>query len=564
MKCSDYVARFYAEKEVEFSYIFTGGAIAHVVDSVYKYHNSSNTKLLKPICVLHEQAGSMAMDAYTKLTGKPAIMLVTSGPGATNLLTGIACSWYDSVPGIYLCGQVRTWEIAKGKQRQLGFQETNIVDMAKPITKYAKLIKNVSEIPYELEKAYQISISGRPGPVLLDIPMDVQWSDIDTSKIKKRFKISKSLKEKKIQPKIINEIIKLINNAKKPIVLAGAGISNAKAELELEKFVNALSIPVLTSFGGKMSVRNDNQNYCGLIGTMGLRPSNQSLNESDLLIVLGSRLSWRQIRSRPDLFAKKSKIIHVDIDKNELNQKIKTKYRYDVNVKKLINEILKNKKSIKKNFKEWSKECVKNFKDYTLFTKKEIADNKKVNPYFFFKNLSNYMRTNDVLVPDAGQNVMWAMQQTLIKKKQKIITSWGHSPMGYSLPASMGVAAINKFNGRVICTIGDGGFQVNIQELQTIKYYNLPIKIFILNNHSYGAIKDFIRDNLEGRNFAVDKKDGYEPPNLLAISKSYGFKTEEILTNKDLFKIKKVLDYKGPIVCNVELGEETFVKLDVA
>ncbi|MBD1134434.1 thiamine pyrophosphate-binding protein [Pelagibacterales bacterium SAG-MED48] len=565
MKCSDYIANFFAEKEIDFSYIFTGGAIAHIIDSFYRYHKSSNTGFLKPICVLHEQAGSMAMDAYTRVTGKPGVMLVTSGPGATNLLTGIACSWYDSIPGIYITGQVRTWEIAKGKQRQLGFQETNIVDMAKPVTKYAKLIKNAKDIPNELEKAYKISVSGRPGPVLLDIPMDVQWSNIDLNKVRRKKQVKKSKKLKnQITKKQLYEISLLIENSKKPLILAGAGISNSNSEVEFEKFVNFLNAPVVTSFGGKTSIGNDHDNYCGLIGTMGLKPSNELINDCDLLIVVGSRLSWRQLRSNPKQFAKKAKIIHIDIDKNELNKKIKTKYRYDVDVKNFLTFFLDcNKKSFS-NFSAWTKGSKQKYLNYKLYNANDILDKKKVNPYYFFKKLSDNMNDEDILVPDAGQNVMWAMQQSLIKKNQKIITSWGHSPMGYSLPAAMGVAAIENKKSRTICTIGDGGFQVNIQELQTIKYYNLNIKVFILNNQSYGAIKDFIRGNLDGRNFAVDKKDGYEPPDLLSISKSYGFKVENISINEDLEKIKKILNYNGTVICNVDLGEETFVKLDPA
>ena len=204
MKAADYLAKFFYNKGIEHNYIFTGGAIAHIIDSCWRLHEKSNTGLLKPICVLHEQAGSMAMDAYSRISGKPGLMMVTSGPGATNLLTGIACSYYDSIPGIYITGQVRTWEISKKNQRQLGFQETNIVDMAKPTTKYSKLVLKPEDLPRELDKAYNISISGRPGPVLLDIPMDVQWADLKINKIqnfKKTKKIKKTNKNKKYKKK---------------------------------------------------------------------------------------------------------------------------------------------------------------------------------------------------------------------------------------------------------------------------------------------------------------------------------------------------------------------------
>lgn len=565
MKASDYIAKFFYSKGIEFNYIFTGGAIAHIIDSCWRLYEKSNTKLLKPVCVLHEQAGSMAMDAYSRVTGKPGLMMVTSGPGATNLLTGVACSFYDSIPGIYITGQVRTWELSSGSQRQLGFQETNIVDMAKPVTKYSKLIKDIKDLPHELEKAYKIATSGRPGPVLLDIPMDIQWANIKDFKL---LKLKKNKKEKSVGKTInlkkIDEVVDLIHKSKKISILCGGGVRYSKSEKLFKKFAEKIQAPVFTTYGGKECFPNDHKLYSGMTGTMGYKPSNKNMGSSDLLLVIGSRLSWRQIRSTPKKFAEKAKIVHVDIDKAEINQKIKTKYGFNVDVqiflKTIINKINSKKMS---NSNIWASKCAKEYNNYKFYNKNDILPNKKVNPYFFFENLSKLMGPKDIIVPDAGQNVMWAMQAVKIKKKQRLVTSWGHSPMGYSFPAAIGLAAMEDHSRNIICTIGDGGMQLNIQELQTIKHYNLKVKIFIINNHSYGAIKDFNRDNLEGRMYATNKEFGYSHPDFCSVVKSYGFKFEKINKNEDIrFKIKKILDSNETIVCDVDLGSETFVELD--
>ena len=563
MKASDYIAKFFYDKGIEFNYVFTGGAIAHIIDSCWKIHERSNSKLLKPICVLHEQAGSMAMDAYSRFSGKPGLMMVTSGPGATNLLTGIACSYYDSIPGIYITGQVRTWELSKQNQRQLGFQETDIVNMVKGITKYSKQITKINNIPEELEKAYLISTTGRPGPVLLDIPMDIQWSKIQNIR-RNRNKIKNTIIKKKINIIKLNEVIKLIKNSSKISILCGGGVRHSKSEKLFKEFAEKLNAPVFTTYSGKECFPNDHSLYAGMTGTMGHKPSNKNINQSDLLFVIGSRLSWRQVRSTPKEFAKKSKIIHVDIDKGEINQKIKTKYGFDIDAKVFLKAILSkinNSKITKSDY--WKKKCVDDFLDYRFYKEKDILTMDKVNPYFFFEKLSKLMGNHDVIIPDTGQNVMWTMQEIRIRKHQRLLTSWGHSPMGYSLPASMGIAAIKNIKGNVICIIGDGGMQLNIQELQTIKNYKYKIKIFILNNHSLGAIKDFNRDNLDGRMYGTNTEYGYSHPDFCKVSKSYGFKSEKIKKNKEVIKkIKKVLSSKDTMICDVDLGNETFVKLD--
>jgi len=566
MKSSDYIAEFFAKENFEFVYIFQGGAISHVIDSCWKYNNT-NKNHLKPICVLHEQAGSMAMDGYARVSGKPGLMLVTSGPGATNLLTGIGCSFYDSIPGIYITGQVRTWEMAgDSKQRQLGFQETDIVSMAKPITKYAVTITDARDIKYELEKALWLAVNDRPGPVLIDIPMDLQWEELDFDSM--RSYIPSQVKQyKSDELNNISDVVDLLHESKMPTILCGGGVRLSEAMDQLKELVELLEIPVLTSFGGNDSFDHDSKHYSGLIGTMGGKTANEALNDSDLLLVIGSRLSWRQVRSKPTEFAKNAKIVHVDIDREELNQRVKSTISFSCDAKEFINALLINLRNRPKlSFSGWSQKCRKKFIDHP-FCKAEYFDKgNPVHPYVFMQTLSKCLSDNDTLVLDAGQNVMWGMQTVHPRGKQRLLTAWGHSPMGYSLPAAMGVAAYQAGKeNNTICTIGDGGFQVNIQELQTIKYYDLPVKIFIMNNHSFGAIKDYQDGNLDSRYFGTVPEYGYEAPDFIKIVEAYGIKTKVINSHDELSKnICDVLSYEGPIVCDVDLGNDTFVVLDPA
>ena len=565
MKLSDYVAQYLVDRKIKQNYIFTGGAVAHLVDSCWVMHND-HTEYLKPICVLHEQAGSMALDAFTRATGQLGVMMVTSGPGATNLLTGIACSYYDSIPGIYFTGQVRTWECkGESKQRQLGFQETDIVSMALPVTKYAVMLTNAEDIKYELDKAFYNATEGRPGPVLIDIPMDLQWAEIDPKKLR-----SFEPPEEKFDSSILlNRNLRLsaeiIAQSSKPIIIAGGGVRNSHAVSQLNDLSTDFSIPVAVTFGGKDCYPHQSQLFAGLLGTMGNRAANENVNESDVVIVVGSRLSWRQIRSRPDKFAPHAKIIHVDIDASEINQQVMANVSLPMDAGEFLRFLSKELKNVKYNCaSEWPQKCSKRLRDNPFFKADTINELGAVDPYYFFYILSQEMAANDIAVIDAGQNVMWGMQALEPNGSQRILTAWGHSPMGYSLPASIGPAL--HFSGtdtNVVCTIGDGGFQINIQELQTIKYYNVPIKIFILNNHSYGAIKDFQDGNLNSRYFGTIPEYGYEAPDFVSISKSYGLETERINTNGCVRQgIRRALSVAGPIVVDVDLGTETSVILD--
>jgi len=563
MKLTDYIAKFLAKQGVECMFVFTGGAISHLLDSVFKVNLLKGK--LKPICVMHEQAGSMAADGYARATGKIGAAAVTSGPGSTNLLTGIACSYYDSIPGIYFTGQVRTWEYkGKSKQRQVGFQETDIVSMVKPITKYATMITKPEDIRYELEKAFWLAETGRPGPVLIDLPMDIQWAQVKPSKLRS-YKPEGKEKDDHNDLKKVKQIAALLRKAKRAAVISGGGIRNAEAIKELKDFAALINIPVTVTFGGKDTFSHDNPLFAGLIGMLGNYSANSSLEKCDLVLAIGSRLSWRQIKSKPKEFLPKSKLVHVEIDPKELNQRVKADIAFGCDAKRFLSLLTAEiKKGKRPNFLKWAKETRQSYKKNPFCKPEYYLEKEGINPYVFMKALSKEMAEDDILVADAGQNVLWAMQAIEIRGQQRLFTAHAHSPMGYSLPAAMGPATIYKGSPRVICTIGDGGFQLNIQELQTIKNYHLPIKIFIMNNYAYGAIMDYQDGNLGGRYFASSSEHGYSIPDLLAISRAYKIKTDEINSQDNLAdKIRSVLNNKGPIVCNVNLTPRTYVTVDV-
>lgn len=562
MKLTDYIVQFLTENNINKMFVFTGGAIANLIDSAYE--RSIYKGDFDPICVMHEQAGSMALDGYVRSTGKLASMAVTSGPGATNLVTGIACSYYDSIPGIYFTGQVRTWELKNDdRQRQWGFQETDIVKIISPITKYAVTILNPEEIRYELEKALWLTKSGRPGPVLIDLPMDIQMADINPDNLRS-FEPSKPepINSRNYLTKItvVSEWLKL---AKKPMIICGGGIRNSKGISILKELSEKYQIPVCVTFNGTDSFDHNNTLFSGLIGTMGNSASNTLINESDLVLAVGTRLSLRQVRSKPESFVNNGKLVHVDIDIEELDKKVPTDLSICCDARVFLINLLKDMESKKiQEFSEWAF-YAKNLFDSNPFCKEEYYSEKYVNPYVFMKTLSSAMNPKDILVADAGQNVMWAIQSFEVHGEQRLFTAAAHSPMGYSLPAAMG-AALEHLDEEihVVCTIGDGAIQLNVQELQTLFSYEIPVKIFVLNNHSYGAIMDYQDQALDSRYYASSVEFGYSIPDIIAIAKAYKIKTFQIDSMDNLKdNIKRVLNEKGPVLCEVNLGNRTHVTL---
>ena len=547
MNLSDYVLNFLVKKKIKKVFLITGGAISFMVDAF------SRNKKINYISVAHEQGAAMMADSYSRLGPNFSCTMVTSGPGATNLLTGIACSYFDSIPSLHICGQVNTYEQQSSnkstqKVRQVGFQETDIVNISKPITKFSYKLTNPNEIKYILEKSYHIATSGRPGPVLLDIPMDLQRKVINISKLKSfTHKKNKTVNLKKH----VNTIIKKIQKAYKPVVILGGGIKYSKSELILNQVLKKFNLPIVTTWSGVDLIDHDKKKYIGNIGVYGNRAANFTVQNSDLILSLGSRLDTRVTGGVPKNFARKAYKIVIDIDKHELNKKrgLFINYKIQQNIKNVLQEINNfNFSTISKD--QWLKKCYKWKENYPIVQKKYFREKNFVNPYVFINYLSEILTKKDIIIADDGGHLTWTIQAFKVKYGQRLFSAFGNSPMGYALPASIG-ASIAKNKYRIICIDGDGSIQINLQELHTIDKLRLPIKIFILNNDGYGIIKQFQELYLEKRFEASGK--GVSNPNFKKISEAFNINYNKIKNHNELKKIKKIINSKKPEIIEIIL-----------
>ena len=548
MNLSDYTLKFLEKKKVNKVFLITGGAISFMVDAF------SRNRKVQYLSVAHEQSAAMMADSYSRLGPNFSCTMVTSGPGATNLITGIACSYFDSIPSLHICGQVNTYEQQDGdkstkKVRQVGFQETDIVSIAKPITKYAYKIKDASEIRYVLEKAHYIATSGRPGPVLIDIPMDLQRVKVDPNRLKS---FKPKINKKKINYKnIIVKIENLLKKSKKPVIILGGGIKYGKSELNLINFLKTFKTPVVTTWSGVDLVDYNNSNYIGNIGVYGSRAANFTVQNSDLILCLGTRLDTRVTGGVPKSFARKAKKIVVDIDKYELGKKrgLKIDLKIELDIKTFFQEYTKYKK-ININREEWLLRC-NNWKvKYPTILKEFYKEKNYVNPYVFIDKLSKSLNNKDIIIADDGGHLTWTIQSFKVKFGQKLFSAFGNSPMGYALPASIG-ASIAKNNKRIICIDGDGSIQINLQELHTIDKLRLPVKIFILNNDGFGIIKQF-QDLYLGKRYEASGK-GVSNPNFKKVSNAFNINYNLIKNHSDLKKLDKIISSKKPEIIEIKL-----------
>ena len=546
MNLSDYVLNFLVKKRVKKVFLITGGAISFMVDAF------SRNKKIKYISVGHEQGAAMMADAYSRIGPNFSCTMVTSGPGATNLLTGIGCSYFDSIPSLHICGQVNTYEQQSSNKstfnvRQVGFQETDIVSISKPITKFSYKLKNENDIKYILEKCYYLATSGRPGPVLLDIPMDLQRKTINSNKLKSFTPPKKKIKLSNIE---LKPIINKMDRSKKPVIILGGGIKYAKAQNHLKQFLKKLKIPIVTTWSGVDLIDHSKKNYIGNIGVYGNRAANFTVQNSDFILSLGTRLDTRVTGGVPKNFARDAEKFVIDIDKNELNKKRVLNIHHKINsdVKYFLKQINKINFRISKN--EWTKRCIIWKRNYPIILDSYHKIKNFVNPYVFIDYLSNILKTKDIIIADDGGHLTWTLQTFRVKYGQSLFSAFGNSPMGYSLPASIGASIANN-NNRVICIDGDGSIQINLQELHTIYKLKLPIKIFILNNDGYGIIKQFQELYLEKRYEASGK--GVSNPNFKKIANAFNINYTFIKNHADFKKIVKKLNSKLPEIIEIKL-----------
>ncbi|MCK4446333.1 MAG: thiamine pyrophosphate-binding protein [Candidatus Marinimicrobia bacterium] len=554
MRSSDYIVSYLEKIGVKNIQGFIGGVITPLFDSIYK-----NPKI-EFLHYCHEQAASFAASAAAKCTNTLQVAIATSGPGATNLITGIADAFFDSAPVLYITGQVNTYDFKFDKKiRQQGFQETDIVSIVKPITKYSSLISDPNQLIKELKKAVSIALSGRKGPVLLDIPFDIQRMDLELPEDAFNFEIDQE--KFQLSEQDLNEIIDMISISKLPIILAGGGCSISQSKKHLIELAEKTETPVIVSLMGKDSFPHDHILFGGFIGAYGNRFSNILFAKSDLLIVLGSRLDTRQIGNNIEPFLNK-KIIWVDIDCNEIRfSKLKPEktINCDVNffLEELLNYIKINK--IKLNREKYIHILNKLKKKYDPLT--ELKRAHKIDwHYYLIDKISSLMKDDDVVCVDVGQNQMLAAQVIKIVENQRFINSGGMAPLGYALPAAIGISKI--IGKRSIVIVGDGGMQINIQELNTVAKNKLPIIIIVLNNKSLGMIKKFQELYFEGRYSATDETSGYYSCDFKKIAQAYNIESYKI--DRKTQNIEKTLNlifdrFYKPVLLEIDIDNDTYI-----
>ena len=539
MKASDFIVEKILEVGTDKVFGYIGGMITHLADSIFQNKN------IEMVNAIHEQGAGFMAEGYARNTDKIGIAIATSGPGATNLLTPITSCYFDSTPALFITGQVNTHEYKRFSNiRQCGFQETNIVDMAKPVTKYAVMVKNAENLRYELEKCLYIAQKGRKGPVLLDIPMNIQRAELDFSKMKSFFE---EIKEEFYSANM-QDLKEIINAAKRPVVLAGGGVRLSKSVNELKDFLAKTNMPVVQSLMGLDAVPSYYEYNLGLIGAYGNRYGNFTLANSDLILVLGSRLDLRQIGAKTDNFARNAKIIQVDIDENELNCDNLKKITLKSDLKTFLKEL--NKEEFNIEISDWQKMVLEWKK---IFPSTKSIDGSDLIPNIVISKIFENLKTTDTVSVDVGQNQMWVAQSAFIKEGQRIFFSGGLGSMGFALPCGIGAAIEGQ---RAIVISGDGGFQMNIQELEVIKRRNLPVKIIVLNNQSLGMVRQFQEIYFESR--LQSTVEDYSAPDFAKITDSYGIKAQNINTAEITDKtFKDFFADNEPSLLNIYLEQKT-------
>lgn len=549
MKLSDFVAKFLEENEVGACFMVSGGAVLHILDSIDRKTS------IPIICSQHEQAAASGADAYSRTSkNKIGLVVATSGPGATNLTTGISNAFFDSVPLICITGQVSTFRSKPNKHvRQYGFQETDVVNIFKPITKIAIKVNCSSEIKYALEKALFIALEGRPGPVLIDIPDDLQRAEIDPSKLKTFQKKSKILNSRVKNTTFEKNINKYLKAAKKPLLILGGGIRISQSESEVIDFIEELNIPFVTTWAAKDILPSDHELNVGTFGVCGPRAGNWAISESDLVVVLGARLNQMQVGGKLEEFAPFAKKIMIDLDKAEINKFKNSGLKIDYSICLDLEVFFANIKIHKRKSDSWNKWLTMIKSNFELISE-HIDDKFEINAYKFIDELSAATQDDAIIITDAGGNLCWTMQGFKTKQNQRLISAWNHSPMGFSLPAAIGASIANP-NSRITCIIGDGGLMMCLEELGTVSRHQLPIDILIFNNRGHGIQKQTINTWLEGNMIGVDYESGLFFPSFEKISLGFGIKYVKITELKD-FSESYSVDKIGPRIFDVMINSE--------
>lgn len=538
MKVTDYIVTFLKSKGVNDIFGYPGGVVCHLMDSI------SKVETVEAHLNYNEQGAALAACGYAQSIKDLGVAYATSGPGATNLVTGIANAYFDSIPTLFFTGQVDTYaSVDEYPIRQRGFQETNVVSMVKDITKWAIRVEKPEQIRYCLEKAYYIAKEGNPGPVVLDIPADVQRADVDVEKIE-GYVNTEIINEYKNEIKVIKE---LLDKAERPVVLVGNGVKIANQVVTLRKLVEYIDIPVVTTLPAFDVLPTDHPNNYGFIGTNGHRYANFVIGKSDLIISFGSRLDIRQIGLAREKFNPDAVLVRIDIDEKQLQYRVNDK-EYDIVADLgVIMPALLEQLNPCKCFK-WLEVCNE------IKWRLNGCDSKSYHE--LISKLSEKLPDDARMTIDVGQHQLWVAQAFQIKQNQEMYMSAGHGTMGYAIPAAIG--AFHATNKDIYAICGDGGFMMNIQELQYIKKEKPSIKVICINNYSLGMIRGFQERNFNANYLHTTEKTGYLAPNLKAIAAAFemqyvGISKIEELTSLDISE-------KIPMLIEIKINEETVLE----
>jgi len=564
IKVSDYIMQYLANIGIRHIFMLTGGGAMHLNDSI------GREKRIQYICNHHEQASAIAAEGYARVSGDVAVVCVTSGPGGTNALTGVLGQWLDSLPVLYISGQVRyeTTVASTGLPlRQLGDQEGDIIAIIKPITKYAVMVTDARTIRYHLEKALYLATSGRPGPVWLDIPLNIQAALIDENSLtpydpsEDAIFFNGGIIENQIQ-----EIIERLQEAKRAVILGGAGIRLAHAYDIFRNVVDKLGIPVLVAWDAIDLLPSDHPLYFGRPGTVGQRGANFIFQNADLLLNIGCRMNVRQIGYTFEAVARQAYKISIDIDEAELQkQTFKPDLAVHADAKYFLTELSDKVGTAKYSARqEWISWCRQRHELYPVVLPEYYRSKDKVNPYVFCDLLSDHLGEEDVIVSANGAACIIPIQTMRLKNQQRHLVNSGCAAMGYGLPAAIGACLAHQ-RQRVICLEGDGSIQLNLQELQTLVHHRLPIKVFIFNNQGYLSIRT-TQANFFDRHFVGEgPQSGVSLPDMVKVATAYGISAFRIRNHEEMqLTIKELLSTEGPALCDVEMQPDQLFSPRVA
>ena len=540
------------DQDVEFIFGYPGGAVLPIYDEL-KNHQS-----VKHILVRHEQGAGHAAEGYARSSGKPGVVLVTSGPGATNVVTALTDAYMDSVPLVCISGQVPTHLIGTD-----AFQECDTTGITSPCTKHNWLIKDIKDLSRIIHEAFHVATTGRPGPVLIDIPKDIQFAKTNYTKPKKIKKLNGKSKEKFSQNEI-NKLIDLISKAKKPVIYSGGGVINSgpKASSSLRELVRLLGFPITSTLQGLGAFPGDDNQFLGMLGMHGTYEANNAMHDCDLLINIGARFDDR-ITGKIDEFSPKSKKVHIDIDPSSINKIIKVDLSIVGDVDEVIKATIKTIKKTSKNISKSNKQNVSKWWEQIQKWREKnslgfVNSNSTIKPQHAVQRLYELTKNQDTYITtEVGQHQMWAAQHYKFNKPNRWMTSGGLGTMGYGLPAAVGVQIAHP-KKLVIDIAGEASVLMTMQEMSTAIQYNLPIKIFILNNQYMGMVRQW-QELLHEKNYSESYSEAL--PDFIKMAEAYGCKGIKAENPNDLDdKINEMLNHDGPVIfdCRVDPGENCF------